>query len=196
TKAGLSRPATASIRFATRSTSEYSAPDETIRARFCRSVFAYCSFPSCICCLSVSPTCSSRFVTGVFWLRLCSHRTPTTSAAIAIAISGRARMKPSTAFANPLMPQRSPSPFDLVPRRASLNKPCCCPWWDRIFTIAPLSIPSDRSRHPPPRRRGDRGPAADLPYIGQRRAAFRSHRSFALLLELVDGGQHIQNDQS
>ena len=38
----------------------------------------------------VSPTCSVRFVTGVFCRWLLNSRTPTTTAAIATAISGRA----------------------------------------------------------------------------------------------------------
>src|SRR5262245_5616539 len=87
------------MRFATRCTRAYCGPVETIRARFCCSVFAYCWLPSCICCWSLSATRCSRCVTGVFWPCVStSTRTPTTTAAIATAINGRAMRNPSVFF--------------------------------------------------------------------------------------------------
>ena len=62
---------------------------ETIPPGPARSVFAYCWLPSCACCSSREATCSVRWVTGVVCRCVAASTTPTTTAAITMAISGR-----------------------------------------------------------------------------------------------------------
>ena len=118
------------------------------RARSCRSVFAYCWLPSCVCCSSLSATCCVRWVTGVVCLWVCSNRiTPTTTAAIATAISGRATRKPSTRL--PLMCRPSPSPGG-VARRPGCHGPVDrpgVPYPDHDVASRPAASRHARARH-------------------------------------------------